>query len=150
MILPVSIVLFVKDIGPKGLKLWMQRRVSDGPLNGLMEFPGGKIEAGESSEEAGRREVHEEVGVEVKEYLPLFKRHSYVSGDKTILLHVHFSRFEKIPSSKGEWFEFQFGESSQHLEGQIPKVNHEFIDLFLEYIEKQNSGNHVERLWQKC
>ncbi len=150
MILPVSIVMFVKDIGPKGLKLWMQTRVSNGPLNGLMEFPGGKIEPGESSEEAGRREVHEEVGVRVEEYLPLFKRHSYVNGDKTILLHVHFSKFDEIPSSSGEWFEFHFGESSQFLEGKIPKVNHEFIDLFLEYIEKQYLGNHVERLWQKC
>jgi 8-oxo-dGTP diphosphatase len=150
MILPVSIVMFVKDIGPKGLKLWMQRRVSTGPLNGLMEFPGGKIEPLESSEDAGRREVQEEVGVEVKEFLPLFKRHPYMSGDKTILLHVHFSNFQDLPTGKGKWFEFEFGKLSHHLDGEIPKVNHEFIDLFLEYIEKQNSGQYAERLWQKC
>jgi 8-oxo-dGTP diphosphatase len=150
MILPVSIVIFVKDIGPKGLKLWMQKRDSSGPLNGLMEFPGGKIEPLESSEEAGRREVHEEVGVDVQEFLPLFKRHPYVSGETTILLHVHFSKFQNLPEDKGEWFEFEFGKLSHHLDGLIPKVNHEFIDLFLEYIEKQNSGKYAERLWQQC
>ena len=147
MILPVSIVMFVKDIGPKGLKLWMQKRVSNGPLNGLMEFPGGKIEEGESSEEAGLREVFEEVGVVVDKSLPLFKRHPYVSGDKTILLHVHFSNFQDLPIDSGSWFEFEFGKTSSYLEGQIPKVNHEFIDLFLEYIEKQSLGNLVERIW---
>ena len=149
MILPVSIVMFVKDIASDGLSLWMQERVEDGPLNGLMEFPGGKIEEGESSEEAGRREVLEEVGVRVENYLPLFKRHSYLSGEKSILLNVHFSNFETLPEDKGKWFSFKFDKGSDHLKGTIPEVNHEFIDLFLGYMKKQNDINFVERLWQK-
>lgn len=149
MILPVSIVMFVKDISSEGLSLWMQKRVEDGPLNGLMEFPGGKIEEGESSERAGRREVLEEVGVEVADYLPIFKRHSYIHEDKTILLHVHFSNFKEMPEGKGSWFPFEYKLGSTHLDGKIPKVNHEFIDLFLSYMEKQNKENFVESLWQE-
>lgn len=149
MILPVSIVMFVKDISSEGLSLWMQKRIEDGPLNGMMEFPGGKIEPGESSEQAGRREVLEEVGIEVSDYLPLFKRHSYVNGDKTILLHVHFSNFDKLPEEKGQWYSFEYNKKSDHLVGIIPEVNHDFIDLFLSYMKKQNDVNFVERLWQK-
>ncbi len=152
MILPVSIVMFVKDIGPDGLSLWMQERIEEGPfndLNGMMEFPGGKIESEESSEEAGRREVEEEVGVVVNNYLPLFKRHSYIRKDKTILLHVHFSNFKDLPLEKGSWFSFKYDKKSEHLKGKIPAVNHEFIDLFLGYIKKQYEAEFLERLWDR-
>tara|TARA_Y100000590_G_scaffold469529_1_gene657693 strand:- start:133758 stop:134219 length:462 start_codon:yes stop_codon:yes gene_type:complete len=152
MILPVSIVMFVKDIGPDGLSLWMQERIEEdksSELHGMMEFPGGKIENGESSEEAARREVEEEVGITVKDYLPIFKRHSYTRKDKTILLHVHFSNVEDLPLDKGEWFSLKYETKSEHLKGKIPAVNHEFIDLFLGYIKKQREAEFLERLWQR-
>lgn len=149
MILPVSIVMFVKDIDSSGLSLWMQERREEGPLDGLMEFPGGKIEVGESSEEAARREVEEEVEIRVEDYLPLFKRHSYSIKNKTILLHVHFSNYKDIPNGKGEWFSFEFDKKSDFLKGKIPAVNHEFIDLFLDFIKKQYDAKFVEHLWFK-
>lgn len=42
----------------------VSRRRPDDSLGGKWEFPGGKIEAGESAEEAVRREVREEVGLD--------------------------------------------------------------------------------------
>ena len=47
-----------------GRLLITQRRVGD-HLGGLWEFPGGKVEAGESIEHALKREFLEELGVEV-------------------------------------------------------------------------------------
>lgn len=43
----------------------IQRRPEDAMLGGLWEFPGGKVEPGESPGEACRRELAEELGIEV-------------------------------------------------------------------------------------
>jgi len=48
----------------EGLVLCAQRPF-DGSLAGLWEFPGGKIEHGESPEQALKREIREELGCEI-------------------------------------------------------------------------------------
>lgn len=61
---------------------------------GLWEFPGGKVEAGESVEQALKRELKEELDLSVHELSPLIKiKHQY--SDLNVLLDVwtvsHFS-----------------------------------------------------------
>ncbi len=46
-------------------QLYIQQRDTDAMLGGLWEFPGGKVEHGESPAEACRREVMEETGLDV-------------------------------------------------------------------------------------
>jgi 8-oxo-dGTP diphosphatase len=62
--MPRQIRVVAAVIEREGRYLITQRRPS-AVLPGLWEFPGGKVEAGETDQEALKREVRERVGVEV-------------------------------------------------------------------------------------
>lgn len=54
---------------PDGQVLFTSRPVGK-PYAGYWEFPGGKLESGESVSEALARELHEELGIQVTHILP--------------------------------------------------------------------------------
>jgi len=58
--------LVVAALVRDGARVLMSRRRADQPMPGLWEFPGGKVEPGESPTEALIREVREELGCDVE------------------------------------------------------------------------------------
>lgn len=62
---PLVLVAACALIDPDGRVLIAQRPEGK-PMAGLWEFPGGKVEPGETPEETVIRELHEELGVETK------------------------------------------------------------------------------------
>jgi len=83
-------------------QILIARRASDQKLAGKWEFPGGKVEDGESSEECLKRELEEEfrIQAEVGEFIARNKHHydhisiellafhaTYVSGSFTLVDH---------------------------------------------------------------
>ena len=56
-------------------RILITERLCDGPFNGLWEFPGGKIGAEECPVDALRRELAEELGIEVTASQPYLNLH---------------------------------------------------------------------------
>ena len=68
-------------------RILVTRRPEGVHQGGLWEFPGGKLEAGEPVRTALARELHEELGIEVRTARPLIRvHHDY--GDRHVLLDV--------------------------------------------------------------
>ncbi|GBE48539.1 8-oxo-dGTP diphosphatase [bacterium BMS3Bbin12] len=81
-------------------RVLIARRAPDAPQGGLWEFPGGKLEPGESVEQALHRELDEELGIGVEDARPLIRiRHAY--PDRTVLLDVwRVDRYRGTPSGR--------------------------------------------------
>lgn len=68
-------------------QILIARRPENVHQGGLWEFPGGKVEPGERLEQALQRELHEELGIELKACQPLLEiHHDY--ADKQVFLDV--------------------------------------------------------------
>lgn len=68
-------------------RVLMARRPEHKHMAGLWEFPGGKLDADETGEQALARELREELGIELRGCHPLLQlRHDY--GDRVVALEV--------------------------------------------------------------
>ncbi len=73
----IGVAVIWNDAG----QILIDRRPQKGLLGGLWEFPGGKIEPGETVEDCIRREIQEELGIEV------------IVGDRLIVITHAYSHF---------------------------------------------------------
>ena len=71
----------------KNGKILISKRRENGLLGGLWEFPGGKVESGETVQQALTREIKEELAIDILRAEPLIE-HSHDYGDKSVLLDV--------------------------------------------------------------
>ena len=85
-------VRVVAAVVRRGAELLMTRRPAGGPLGGLWEFPGGKIEGEERPADALAREVREELGVGARPAETLaVETYAYPHG---LEVELHFIRCE--------------------------------------------------------
>ena len=114
---PTKIAIAVVKNGDRFL---VGQRSQDQVLAGLWEFPGGKIEAGESDLEAAVRECFEETGVTVAavgRYMTV--EYSYKHGD----LQLNFMACEPKPTACAPNQPFCWVDREQLAELSFPEAN---------------------------
>lgn len=94
-VIHVACGVLVNDAG----EVLLAQRPEDKIAAGYWEFPGGKIEPGESALQALTRELHEELGVTVRKASPLIRfRHEY-SNRVVVLDTWRVTTFDGLPRS---------------------------------------------------
>lgn len=148
MIIPVSIVIPFQVNEAGETQLWFQKRKENGPLDGLLEWPGGKLEAGESPPAAGIRELKEETGVSIEiEDLTPFQNYSYEYPDRkvTLFTHLFLVRDPSVFSAGWEGFD---GKEPLKLKGLVPEANEKILEELGSYfLEMKDSGQWSE-VWE--
>ena len=80
-------------------RVLIAQRPAGKPLAGRWEFPGGKVDAGESERQALARELREELGIEVLAARPFMRlTHAYAERDVALSLWI-VERFSGEPRS---------------------------------------------------
>jgi 8-oxo-dGTP diphosphatase len=104
----------------------LTRRLKGTHLAGYWEFPGGKVEAGESVHTALARELEEELGTRIGETVPLMTvSHDY--GEKQVLLDVHQVKDWDGEPYGAEGQPLAWVDASSLDEFQVPEANAEIM-----------------------
>lgn len=104
------------------------RRPIGSHQGGLWEFPGGKVEAGETLEQALFRELKEELAIDVSQCSPLVTiEHDY--GDKLVLLDVCMVRAFTGEAVGMEGQVLRWIGLKQLCEYQFPAANKPIVEL---------------------
>ncbi len=107
-------------------QILIDRRLPQGAMGGLWEFPGGKIEIGETIEECIKREIAEELGIEIAvgEHLITID-HTYTHLRVTLTVH-HSQHLAGVPQAI-ECDEIRWVSLDELDEFTFPEANGEII-----------------------
>ncbi|WOJ94943.1 8-oxo-dGTP diphosphatase MutT [Congregibacter variabilis] len=112
-------------------QILLTKRHASSHQGGLWEFPGGKLEAGERLGDALKRELQEELGIDVLSHHSLLRvEHDY--GDKQVLLDVHsVTGFTGQPRAR-EGQPMRWVSVTELVDYDFPKANVAIVNVLLD------------------
>jgi len=114
----------------KNGKVLIARRPPEGLLGGLWEFPGGQRHGDESLQECLRREVKEEVGIDVEIREPMVTvRHAY--SHFKVTLHVFRCRYRSGKPQALDCADWKWVRPEELSKYPFPAANHKIIERIL-------------------
>ncbi|MFT4769677.1 MAG: 8-oxo-dGTP diphosphatase [Glaciecola sp.] len=127
----VTVHVAVAVIFDADQKILLTKRHADSHQGGLWEFPGGKVEPGESLAKALKRELQEELGIDILTHHSLLRiEHDY--GDKRVLLDVHsVTAFAEQPKPR-EGQPMRWVRISELVDYEFPKANGAIVSALIE------------------
>ncbi len=113
-------------------RVWIQPRRTRDSLRGCWEFPGGKLERGESARDGLTREVREELGLDLSDSpVQLYGRAHYSYPEQTVDIRFFLCRLPSPPSlGRGRWVEL-----SRLASYRFPPANRSIVRKLLEMKE---------------
>lgn len=118
----------------KNGKVLLGKRPEGNSLAGQWEFPGGKIEIGESPEKALIRELNEELGIDADiGQLKLANTHNY--GEKGVILLFYEVLFWKGEPKASHHAELKWVDPDQIPEMEIPEANRRILQTILDILK---------------
>jgi mutator protein MutT len=118
----IGVAVIWNDLGD----ILIDRRLDGGLMGGLWEFPGGKLEPGETIIQCIHREIQEELAIEITVGDPLITiDHDY--GDFTVTLFVHNCQYVSGEPQLLESTEVRWVKVDQLSDYQFPQANQAII-----------------------
>lgn len=114
-------------------KVLVGQRPEGASLAGTWEFPGGKIELGESPEDALARELDEELGVKA-EIGPLKFVATHTYGNTGILFLFYDVKFWKGQIKTQQHLDLRWVTPKELKELELPEANSKFLKQILEVL----------------
>jgi 8-oxo-dGTP diphosphatase len=113
-------------------RLLVTQRPFHVPHGGCWEFPGGKLETNELAEEALIREVKEEIGLDIHQFILLGEiNHQY--PDKSVhLIIFHVTQYTGKPSCLEGQLDIKWVRKDELTPEDFPEANHRIFDLIPE------------------